>query len=107
LELIPKIVFFAETLPTTSAGLEQSFSQIKLLKKDSRNRLEESTLEGLVLISQEFSEAKRVQIDDKMVKLFLEVKPVYYPLKKKLIPNQLMKIPKLKKHFLKRQMEKE
>ena len=82
LNLIPKIVFFAEALPTTSAGLEQSFSQIKLLKTDLRNRLEESTLEGLALISQEFSEAKSVQIDDKMVKLFLEVKKNFNKAKK-------------------------
>ena len=77
LQLIPKIVYFAETLPTTSAGLEQSFSQVKLLKTDIRNRLQEATLEGLVLVSQEFYEKTGLDIDEKMIKLFIEVKKTF------------------------------
>jgi len=84
--LIPKIVFYAESLPTSSAGVEQSFSQIKLLKSDLRNRLEEATLEGLVLISQEFSESKNICIDEKMIKLFLEVKKNFN--KKKIVQKK-------------------
>ena len=49
--LIPKLAYFAEALPTTSAGIEQSFSQIKLFKSDLRNRLNEATLEGSLYFS--------------------------------------------------------
>ena len=51
LSLIPKIIFFAETLPTTSAGIEQSFSLLKLFKTERRNQLQDSTLEGLIMVS--------------------------------------------------------
>ena len=54
LEVLPKIARFAESLPTSSATVEQSFSIIKLIKTDKRNRLKELSLEGLVLIGQEF-----------------------------------------------------
>ena len=56
LKLIPKIIYFAESLPTTSAGVEQSFSLVKLIKSDIRNRLQETTLEGLIFVAQEYSE---------------------------------------------------
>jgi len=48
------VVRFAEALPTSSATIEQSFSVIKLVKTDRRNRLQELSLEGLILIGQEF-----------------------------------------------------
>ena len=54
LVLIPRLVRFAESLPTSSATIEQSFSNIKLIKTDLRNRLGELSLEGLVLVGQEF-----------------------------------------------------
>ena len=86
LNLIPKLIFFAESLPTTSAGLEQSFSQIKLFKSEIRNRMTEATLEGLILISQELAENKYLNVDEKMIKLFQEVKSNFHQ-KKKVIKN--------------------
>jgi len=41
---MPKIVRVAETLPTSSASLEQNFSIILLLKTDIRNSLSEESL---------------------------------------------------------------
>jgi len=52
--LLPQIVRFAEALPTSSVTIEQFFSVIKLVKTDLRNRLQELSSEGLVLIGQEF-----------------------------------------------------
>jgi len=74
LSLIPRIIRFAESLPTTSAGIEQSFSQIKLVKSDIRNRLHEATLEGIILISQEFSDHQKISVDEKMIHLFKKTK---------------------------------
>jgi len=74
ISLIPNIIYFAETLPITSAGIEQSFSLIKLLKTEKRNQLKETTLEGLTLISQEFADQKQIFINEKMMKLFIQVK---------------------------------
>jgi len=74
LNLIAKIVYYTESLPTTSAGLEQSFSQVKLMKTDLRNRLGEETLEGLMLISQEFGEKAGLEINEKVIELFIDVK---------------------------------
>lgn len=77
LVLIPKLAYFAEALPTTSAGIEQSFSQIKLFKSDLRNRLSEATLEGLVFIFQEFQENNTVCVSEKLMKSFVETKKGY------------------------------
>ena len=74
LNLIPKIAYFAETLPTTSAGLEQSFSQVKLLKTDIRNRLSEETLEGLMFVTQEITPKSGLNIDEKVLTKFIEVR---------------------------------
>jgi len=74
LTIIPRIIKFAESLPTTNAGIEQSFSQIKLLKSNLRNRLHGSTLEGLILISEEFKAKKTISIGERVLKLFIDAK---------------------------------
>ena len=56
LSLFPHIARLAETLPTSSATIEQSFSNLKLLKTDLRNRQGESSLERLFFVGQEFRE---------------------------------------------------
>jgi len=90
LVLIPKIIHFAETLPTTSAGIEQSFSQIKIFKTDLRNRLNEESLEGLILISQEFVQSGRISIDERMMQLFKQAQKNFYS--KKVIKNKSQKL---------------
>ena len=57
-----------------------------MLRTDLRNRLQEVTLEGLVLISQEFSEQNHLDINEKMIELFIEVKK-NFNCKKKVIKN--------------------
>ena len=63
LSLIPRIIRFAESLPTKSAEIEQNFSQTKLVKSDIRNRLHEATLEGIILISQEISDHQKIFLE--------------------------------------------
>ena len=49
---ITQIARAAQTLPTTSAVVEQSFSQLKLVKKPARNRLSEETVQGLLIVKE-------------------------------------------------------
>ena len=44
-----KFVFGLLTLPNSSANVERTFSQINLNKTKTRNRLENNTLEGILL----------------------------------------------------------
>jgi len=52
--LIYKIARMAQSLPTTSASIEQAFTILKLLKTEKRNQLSNESFEALVLLSQEF-----------------------------------------------------
>ena len=70
LTLIPRLVRFAESLPTSSATIEQSFSNIKLIKTDLRNRLGELSLEGLILSGQEFRSEQKIPINESMISLY-------------------------------------
>jgi len=88
LEIMPKIVRFAETLPTSSAPLEQSFSIIKLLKTDIRNSLSEESLEGLILIGEEYREKKQVIVTEKLMSYYNEVKTNYYKKKNSCQTNE-------------------
>jgi len=72
--LLPRLVRLAEILPTSSAPLEQSFSIIKLLKTDLRNNLTESSLEGLILVGEEYREKKDIAVTDKMTQLYSQAK---------------------------------
>ena len=72
--LIPKLVRIAESLPTSSATIEQSFSNIKLLKNDLRNRLSELSLEGLILVGQEFRNKQKIPINEKIIQLYQKCK---------------------------------
>ena len=56
--LLKKFFDIAHVLPTSSAGIEQSFSYMKFLKTDLRNRMSEQTLEGLMLVAQEKNSLK-------------------------------------------------
>jgi len=92
LKLIPKIIYFAESLPTTSAGVDQSFSLVKLIKSDIRNRLQETTLEGLIFVAQEYSETQIISIDSRIINLAIQLKKDYAikkVIKKKSPQNQI------------------
>lgn len=74
LEVLPRIVRLAETLPTAPTTLEQLSLIINLIKTDLRNKLNEFSLEGFILIGQEFrSHGPEKIISPKMVKFAPEV----------------------------------
>jgi len=52
--LVSKLVRITEPFTTPSATIKQSFSNIKLLKNDLRNRIDELNLEGLFLVGKQF-----------------------------------------------------
>ena len=69
LKFIPRIFEIAHVLPTSSAGVEQSFSTLKLVRNVLRSNLKEETTQGLILIAQEFSD-EGFSVTDKMVDLY-------------------------------------
>ena len=73
LKILAKLARLAETLPTSSATIEQSFSNVKLLKTDIRNRLNEASLEGLFLVGQEFREKNKLTVTPQMITLYRKV----------------------------------
>jgi len=89
LSILPEIVRLAESLPTSSATIEQSFSNIKLIKTDLRNRLSELSLEGLILIGQEFRSQNKFSVTETMVELFENVSKEFW--KKKVIIGKVIK----------------
>jgi len=54
--LLSTLAKTAQTLPTSSATIEQSFSLMKLAKTDKRSRLSEENLQALMLTSQYYRE---------------------------------------------------
>ena len=72
--LIYKIARMAQSLPTTSASIEQAFSILKLLKTEKRNQLSNESFEALVLLSQEFRINGGIKIDEEMERIFIDKK---------------------------------
>ena len=72
--LIYKIARMAQSLPTTSATIEQAFSILKLLKTAKRNLLSNESFEALVLLSQEFRINGGIKIDEEMERIFIDKK---------------------------------
>ena len=89
LTILPKIVRIAESLPTSLATIEQSFSHIKLIKTDLRNRLSELSLEGLILVGQEFKNSNKILITQTMTELFEKVSKEFW--KKKVTKGKVIK----------------
>ena len=92
LEILPRIARIAETLPTSSAPVEQSFSIVKLLKTDIRNSLTEESLEGLMLVGEEFREKQYLNSSKEMLDRYNIVKADFY-------------LKKVKNHILKNQIQ--
>jgi len=64
----------AQSLPTSSAIVEQKFSQMKLIRNDLRNRLLEGSLEAILLIEQEYNDGKEFNVTKQMIKRFSKVR---------------------------------
>ena len=76
LELLQKLIVVVHSLPTTSASIEQSFSIMKLYKTEKRNRLQESTLESLMLIDDRYKGQKDIIISQSMIESYDEVRKI-------------------------------
>jgi len=63
---LSKIMKVAHVLPTSSAGVEQTFSSLKLIRSSIRNRLKEDTVQSLLMISEEFKD-EHFEIDEEMM----------------------------------------
>ena len=72
-DLLSKIFKTAHALPTTSAGIEQSFSWLKLIRNVLRSNLQEETTQALLLIAQAFH-SKDFIISDEMLNSYEEIK---------------------------------
>ena len=71
---LSKFAKLAQILPVSSSCVEQAFSIIKLFRTDQRNRLSENSLEGLILMHQEYHDKSEITISDEMVLLCKEIK---------------------------------
>jgi len=58
--LLSKIFRIAHLLPTSTSGIEQVFSSLKLVKSNLRNRLNENSVQSLILILQKFNLLEKV-----------------------------------------------
>lgn len=72
--LLPYIARIAQSLPTSSATIEQSFSILKLVKSQIRHNLSEENLTSDLLIAQEYKEALRIKIDESLVQVYSQIK---------------------------------
>ena len=80
----PKFCHFAQhflLLPTNTASCERGFSKMKLIKTDTRNRLQTRQLNNLMMVS--LSANKREEIIPKAVALWEESKRRYFSKKGK------------------------
>ena len=67
------IFLAAHSLPTSSAPVEQTFSSLKLIKSNLRNRLQENILQSLMMISEEFksnNHENRIIVSNEMIEYF-------------------------------------
>ena len=70
---LPKVFHIAHSLPISSAAVEQTFSLMKLMKTAVRNRLQELTLQSLLMIHQEYKDSnkeKRIIVPTEVVELY-------------------------------------
>ena len=70
---LPIIFKFAQSLPCSSANVEQTFSRIKHIKSYARNKLSTDSLEALLLITEEFRK-KEIIITEKMVETYKKLR---------------------------------
>lgn len=82
---LSKIMEVAHVLPTSSAGVEQIFSSLKLIRSSLRSNLRQETVQSLLLISDAFKD-ESPEIPNEMVKLFTEAKEKMNKKKEKNMP---------------------
>lgn len=68
------VVRAAQTLPTSSSTIEQTFSVLGLFKDEKRSKLSKEGLEGLILLHQSFPKEKTFDIPKKLVSMFKDMK---------------------------------
>jgi len=68
--LLSKIFNTAHAIATSSATIEQTFSLMKILKNDLRNRLSEKTLQSLLLFCQEYNDKAKIFVADRLIEIF-------------------------------------
>ena len=73
-KLLSKIIRTIHTLPTSSSGVEQAFSQVKLVKNLLRSRLSEKLTEALMVIAQEYQDCDDISVSDDMIKRFDKIR---------------------------------
>ena len=69
---LPRMFEVTHALPTSSAGIEQSCSLMKLIRSNLRNNLKEKTTQALLQIAQEFEEG--YEVTDELISLYYEWK---------------------------------
>ena len=85
--VLPKLVKMAQSLPTSSSDVEQTFSGIKLIKTLLRNRLSAEKIESILLIIQAYGGKKKIDIDKKLIELHEDLSKVFSEKKKSKIRN--------------------
>ena len=71
---LPIIFKFAQSLPCSSANVEQTFSRIKHIKSYARNKLSIDSLESLLFIAEEFRKKEDIVITDKMMESYKKLR---------------------------------
>jgi len=71
-----KIAMAVQSLPTSSAIVEQKFSTMKLVKTNLRNRLSESSLHSCLLIEQEYDQG--FTITNEVIDTYWKIKEELY-----------------------------
>ena len=71
---LPKVVSAAQTLPTSSSAIEQTFSVMGLFKNEKRSQLSPEGLEALLLLHQNYPFGKTFQVTDELIQKYKEVK---------------------------------
>ena len=79
--VLSEIFKLAHVLPVSSAGVEQSFSTLKMLKTSLRSQLKESTVESLMLIQQDYDPMKSFEISPRLLEIYTETRKQYEKIK--------------------------
>ena len=71
---LSQLIKAAHALPTSAAGIEQSFSTGKFIKNLRRTRLSEETFQSLLLIFQEYQGQDEIYIPQELIQKYKEIR---------------------------------
>ena len=71
---LAKFARLIEILPVSSSDVEQTFSILKQYRTTQRNTLSEESLEGLLLLFEEYQQGDMIKISQKILELYNELK---------------------------------